>query len=298
MGVLDPLPVESGSSSGQRLAETADLVEAAERLGYRRYWLAASPLKQRVLGQSTPVALTILAGTSERIRIGAVGLHAGDLALAALAKRLVLLGQLYPGRLDLGLLDPAIGIPSPTETLVGAGRVRDEERSDPPPRQAASPAVGGVGHSDGPRVPPGLTAWSVGEQWLDFAARQGMPALVPYRGDAAALGALVGGYRLLFVPSEDLTRPLASLSVSVSLCSERSVAPAASSRIVSKPGPLGHEDSLAEVTGPPAWVADRLVELAGSCAADELMIACREPNHSRRLETLEQLAVAMSAAPP
>ncbi|MEO5873502.1 MAG: LLM class flavin-dependent oxidoreductase, partial [Streptosporangiaceae bacterium] len=40
LSVLDLAPVVSGSTSAQALRDTVELARVAERLGYRRYWLA------------------------------------------------------------------------------------------------------------------------------------------------------------------------------------------------------------------------------------------------------------------
>ena len=40
LSVLDQSPVRRGGTAAQAIQETIRLAEAADRLGYRRYWLA------------------------------------------------------------------------------------------------------------------------------------------------------------------------------------------------------------------------------------------------------------------
>jgi alkanesulfonate monooxygenase SsuD/methylene tetrahydromethanopterin reductase-like flavin-dependent oxidoreductase (luciferase family) len=41
LSVLDQSPVRSGGTPADAVRETLELAEAAERLGYHRYWLAS-----------------------------------------------------------------------------------------------------------------------------------------------------------------------------------------------------------------------------------------------------------------
>ena len=40
LSVLDLAPIPQGSTAGEALHNARDLAQHAERLGYRRYWLA------------------------------------------------------------------------------------------------------------------------------------------------------------------------------------------------------------------------------------------------------------------
>src|SRR6266850_1605681 len=40
LSILDQSPIKSGSTPAEAVQETLDLAQAAERLGYHRYWVA------------------------------------------------------------------------------------------------------------------------------------------------------------------------------------------------------------------------------------------------------------------
>jgi alkanesulfonate monooxygenase SsuD/methylene tetrahydromethanopterin reductase-like flavin-dependent oxidoreductase (luciferase family) len=61
LGILDLVPVSSGSTAATALRNTIDLVRAAERLGYRRYWFAEHHLNPGVAGSSLPVLIALVA---------------------------------------------------------------------------------------------------------------------------------------------------------------------------------------------------------------------------------------------
>src|SRR5258708_35873907 len=70
LSVLDLSPVDAGSSSGQALQNTIKLAQLADRLGYKRYWLAEHH-NTSMLASSTPeIMIGHVAYATERIRVG------------------------------------------------------------------------------------------------------------------------------------------------------------------------------------------------------------------------------------
>ena len=57
LGVLDLVPISSGSTAAQALHNSIDLARHAERLGYARYWFAEHHLSPGVAGTSPAVVL-------------------------------------------------------------------------------------------------------------------------------------------------------------------------------------------------------------------------------------------------
>ncbi len=70
LGVLDLVPVSSGSTAPQALRNSIDLARQAEGLGYNRYWFAEHHLNPGVAGTSPAVLLALTAAETSTIRLG------------------------------------------------------------------------------------------------------------------------------------------------------------------------------------------------------------------------------------
>ncbi|AYN38299.1 LLM class flavin-dependent oxidoreductase [Streptomyces dangxiongensis] len=132
LGVLDLVPVPSGSGAPEALRNSIDLARRAEDAGYARYWFAEHHLNPGVAGTSPAVLLALTAGATSTIRLGSGAVQLGHRTALSTVEEFGLVDALHPGRLDLGLGRSAGGPPGP--------------RTPPP---AATPVVDG-------RAPNGL----------------------------------------------------------------------------------------------------------------------------------------------
>jgi len=120
--VLDLVPISSGSTAAQALRNSIDLAQAAERLGYARYWFAEHHLNPGVAGTSPAVVLALTAAATSTIRIGSGAVQLGHRTALSTVEEFGLVDALHPGRLDLGL-GRSGGRPRQREpALVGAPR--------------------------------------------------------------------------------------------------------------------------------------------------------------------------------
>jgi alkanesulfonate monooxygenase SsuD/methylene tetrahydromethanopterin reductase-like flavin-dependent oxidoreductase (luciferase family) len=103
LGVLDLIPVPSGSTAADALRNSADLAKRAERLGYARYWFAEHHLNPGVAGTSPAVVLALTASATSTIRLGSGAVQLGHRTALSTVEEFGLLDALHPGRLDLGL---------------------------------------------------------------------------------------------------------------------------------------------------------------------------------------------------
>src|SRR4030088_1344781 len=103
LSVLDLAPVTEGSDASQTFANTLDLARHAERLGYRRYWLAEHHNMPGVASAATAVVIAFVAGGTSTIRVGAGGVMLPNHSPLVVAEQFGTLESLYPGRIDLGL---------------------------------------------------------------------------------------------------------------------------------------------------------------------------------------------------
>jgi alkanesulfonate monooxygenase SsuD/methylene tetrahydromethanopterin reductase-like flavin-dependent oxidoreductase (luciferase family) len=195
LGVLDLVPVSSGSDAAQALRNSIDLAQQAERLGYTRYWFAEHHLNPGVAGTSPAVVLALTAASTSAIRIGSGAVQMGHRTALSTVEEFGLIDALHPGRLDLGIGRSA-GRPTATTTApdvaMAASRQAAGGRADNglliPPRYSAAHLL------NSPRFAmqrallqlPGAQAQNYTEQVSDILAllggtyrsKEGLPARV------------------------------------------------------------------------------------------------------------------------
>ncbi|MGW0560521.1 LLM class flavin-dependent oxidoreductase [Streptomyces sp. NPDC003016] len=137
LGVLDLVPISSGSTAAEALRNTIDLAQQTERFGYTRYWFAEHHLNPGVAGTSPAVVLALTASATSTIRIGSGAVQLGHRTALSTVEEFGLIDALHPGRLDLGL---------------GRSGGRPPGRTSGP-RPVTTPVVDG-GAPNGLRIPP------------------------------------------------------------------------------------------------------------------------------------------------
>lgn len=101
--VLDLAPVPEGSDVTVSLANSRDLAQHAEALGYHRYWLAEHHNMPGIASAATSVVIGHVAAATKTIRVGAGGIMLPNHAPLVIAEQFGTLEALFPGRIDLGL---------------------------------------------------------------------------------------------------------------------------------------------------------------------------------------------------
>ncbi len=125
LSVLDQSPVPEGSTGGDALHNTLDLANAADQLGYHRYWLAEHH-GLSLAGPAPEVLIGPVAENTERIRVGSGGVMLPHYSPFKVAEAFSLLSGLYPGRIDL-----ALGRASGTDPLTTFALQRDRRQAAP-----------------------------------------------------------------------------------------------------------------------------------------------------------------------
>ncbi len=103
LSVLDLSPIVEGGDASLALANSLDLAQHTERLGYHRYWVAEHHNMRGIASAATAVVIGHIAGGTKRIRVGAGGIMLPNHAPLMVAEQFGTLEALYPGRIDLGL---------------------------------------------------------------------------------------------------------------------------------------------------------------------------------------------------
>src|SRR4051812_19384391 len=103
LSVLELAPVAQGSTPARALATSVELAQLAERLGYRRLWVAEHHNMPGIASSSPPVLIAHLAASTTTLRIGAGGVMLPNHASLVVAEQFGMLEALHPGRIDLGI---------------------------------------------------------------------------------------------------------------------------------------------------------------------------------------------------
>src|SRR3546814_14620326 len=101
--VLDLVPVIEGSDIVAALANAADLAAHAERLGYKRYWVAEHHGMPGIGSAATSLVIAHTGAATSTIRLGAGGIMLPNHAPLVIAEQFGTLAAPYPQRIDLGL---------------------------------------------------------------------------------------------------------------------------------------------------------------------------------------------------
>ena len=328
LSVLDLAPVGEGSSPAAALQASLTLAAEAERLGYRRYWVAEHHNMPGIASSSPAVLLAHAAGVTSTIRLGSGGVMLPNHAPLVIAEQFGMLEALHPGRIDLG-----IGRAPGTDQLTARALRRNARASavDDFPEQL----VELFGYFDGAfpeghpyrhvTATPGLgyrpDVWLLGSS--DYSGQAagmlGLPFSFAHHFAAANTLPAVAAYRAAFRPSEKLGAPYVMLGVSV-VCADSDD----DARWLAGPGALaflrlrsGHPgryptpEEAAEYRFTPhereaikAWTSSHVVgsqervrqgltELVERTGADELMVTTLTHGQADRLRSFRLVAEAM-----
>ncbi|KAF2416282.1 LLM class flavin-dependent oxidoreductase [Microbacterium sp. B35-30] len=103
LSVLDLSPFGTGQTPADGLRASIALAREAERLGYRRHWVAEHHFNPGIAGAAPHVLLAAVAAATHRIRIGTAATIIGNYSPAQVAEAAGVVAQLHPGRFDLGI---------------------------------------------------------------------------------------------------------------------------------------------------------------------------------------------------
>jgi luciferase family oxidoreductase group 1 len=319
LGILDQSPIRSGHSPAEAIAETVELARAAERLGYRRYWVAEHHASDAFAGTAPEILVASLAAVTSTMRIGSGGVMLNHYAPLKVAETFKVLEALYPGRIDMG-----IGRAPGGDNRAALALRQDRDVADTVafPEQVADLLAILADDSPPGHPHPGVRAQPCGdtmpEPWMlgssshgaTLAARFGCAFSFAHFINGASGAAIMQEYRDNFRPSAWLAAPRASVCAFV-LCadSEREARRLALSRDLwglrisqQMTGPFPSvEEAEAQaytrterrlmaagrgsrIVGNPEQVSERLLDLAADYDVDEILVltVCFDPAARRR----------------
>jgi len=229
LSVLDLVPVRTDQATSDALAATTELAQAADRLGFERYWVAEHHNMAAVAATSPPVLIAHLAAHTERIRLGSGGVMLPNHAPLAVAEQFALLEAAHPGRIDLGIGRAPGSDPVTSWALRGAAG-RDDSDIQNFPRYLDD--VVALMDGRGVRVPiPNQqyvlkatpSAQSAPQLWLlgssmysaHLAAAKGLPYVFAHHFSGKGTAEALEVYRSEFRPSDVCERPTTFLTANV-----------------------------------------------------------------------------------
>ena len=218
LSVLDLASIVEGSSAAASLRNSLELAQHAERLGYRRYWLAEHHNMPGIASAATAVVIAHVAGGTSTIRVGAGGIMLPNHAPLVIAEQFGTLAELFPDRIDLGLGRA----PGTDQRTVRALR-RSPAAAETYPEDVAElmsylgPAQPGASVRAYPGEGTNVPVWLLGSSLSSarLAALRGLPFAFASHFAPAQLMAALEVYRSHFEPSEALARPYAMVAVNV-----------------------------------------------------------------------------------
>ncbi len=218
LSVLDLVPIRSGSTPREALQGSLALARHAERLGYRRYWVAEHHNMTGIASAATSVVIGYLAGGTSTIRVGAGGIMLPNHSPLQIAEQFGTLASLYPDRIDLGL-----GRAPGSDQLTMRALRRDPSSADTFPRdvQELQAYLGPVRPGQPVQAVPGggteVPLWILGSSTFgaQLAALLGLPYAFASHFAPDALDAALEAYRTGFEPSAQLATPYAMAGLNV-----------------------------------------------------------------------------------
>ncbi|MEP0302664.1 MAG: MsnO8 family LLM class oxidoreductase, partial [Maribacter dokdonensis] len=101
--ILDLAIVSEGTTLKDTFDHSLALAQAAEEVGYSRFWLAEHHNSIAIGSSATSVLMGYIAEGTKTIRVGSGGIMLPNHSPLIIAEQFGTLGILYPNRIDLGL---------------------------------------------------------------------------------------------------------------------------------------------------------------------------------------------------
>ncbi len=323
LSVLDLAPITATSDAAQSFRNSVDLARHAERLGYRRFWLAEHHGMPGIASAATSVLIGHVASSTSTIRVGAGGIMLPNHSPLVIAEQFGTLDALYPGRIDLGLGR------APGSDHATARALRRNLNTDPD--AFPQDVLELMGYFDGTnpvRAVPGAGAkvdlWILGSSLFgaQLAAALGLPYAFASHFAPGALLQAIDLYRSRFKPSVHCEKPYVMLGFNVIAAEtdeearvlvssmQQSFINLRRGRPTTLQPPIPdyfnqlapHERLMldeilsASAIGSPATVREQLADFISRTDADEIMLASMIYDHSARVRSYEIAARVITDA--
>ena len=326
LSILDQSPIRADSTPAIALAESVQLAQRADALGFHRYWLAEHHGSQAFAGSSPEILIARIASATQRIRVGSGGVMLMHYSPYKVAENFKVLESLFPGRIDVGI-GRAPGSDGITAAALAYGSGVGPDYFPAKVADLKAFISDGVPLTEGLRQVRATPATlNVPELWIlgssdqsgMLAAHFGVPFSFAHFINARDCGLAIETYRARYRPSPQFPEPRVNIGV-FALCAEttdeaRDMGACRDLwRLKFEKGEFGPYPSIDEanryhysaadlmkieerrakqILGDAASVRVRLQDLADEFQAEELMVLSITPTFAQRLRNYELLAEA------
>jgi luciferase family oxidoreductase group 1 len=219
LSILDLSPVIQGGTPAEALHRSLDLARHAERLGYRRFWLAEHHNMTGIASAATAVVIGHVAAGTSTIRVGSGGIMLPNHAPLVIAEQFGTLAALFPGRIDLGLGRAPGTDPATAKALRRGGT----QSVDTFPRDVMElqsyflPAIPNQAVQAVPGAGLEVPIWLLGSSLYgaQVAAALGLPFAFASHFAPEQLEEALATYRREYTPTEQWPKPYAMAAIGV-----------------------------------------------------------------------------------
>jgi len=209
--VLDLTVVTEGSTLEQTIKNSRTLASEAEKMGYKRFWMAEHHNMENIASSATSVLLGHVAEATSTIRVGSGGIMLPNHSPLVIAEQFGTLATMYPGRIDLGL-GRAPGTDQTTADAIRPDRISQVQQFPQNVKQLQR-YLSAENKNSSVRAIPGegtdIPLWILGSSTDSafLAAELGLPYAFASHFAPQQLMPAIRIYRERFKPSKQLDKP-------------------------------------------------------------------------------------------
>lgn len=218
ISILELVTVIEGGTFSTAISNTVKIAKNAEKLGYKRIWMAEHHNMEYIASSATSVLIGLVAGKTNTIRVGSGGIMLPNHSPLVIAEQFGTLESIYPNRIDLGL-----GRAPGSDQLTAMALRRNQETAHNFPediRQLQTYFSADNRHAkvrafpgEGLDIPIWILGSSTDSAYL--AAEMGLPYAFASHFAPAQFRAAIKIYRNNFKPSEILEKPYVMACVNI-----------------------------------------------------------------------------------
>lgn len=247
--LLELASVREHGSVQDTLKNSLSYAQAAERLGFKRFWLAEHHNMEGIASSATAVLIGYIAGGTSTLRVGSGGIMLPNHPPLVVAEQFGTLASLYPDRIDLGL-----GRAPGTDMITSRALRRDNMSAEHFPaevsllEQLLAPLSEGQRLKAIPGAGTNVPIWLLGSSLFSaqLAAQRGLPYAFAGHFAPRLMREAIRIYKTQFVASANLARPYVILGMPVIVADTEAEAQLLAT--------TGHQRILALLRGEPLWL--------------------------------------------
>lgn len=216
--LLELASIREGSDACETFKQSLRYAQAADELGFKRFWLAEHHNMEGIASSATAVLIGHIAGGTHKIRVGSGGIMLPNHPPLVIAEQFGTLASLYPDRIDLGL-----GRAPGTDPVTARALRRDDHAADDFPTEIAllQQLLAPASPQQKLKAVPGsgtqVPIWLLGSSLFSaqLAAQRGLPYAFAGHFAPRLVREAIRLYQTQFRPSASLAEPYVILGLPV-----------------------------------------------------------------------------------